>query len=116
MFTVLLVSVSGVILALIVYTLTMDKVRSIATLKLIGARDRTIVGLIVQQSLSMGIVGYFIGFALVLEFKDYFPRRVVLVPEIVSALFVVTIVVCLLASSLGVRLAVKTDPATALAG
>jgi putative ABC transport system permease protein len=116
MFTVLLVSVSGVILALIVYTLTMDKVRSIATLKLIGAPDRTIVGLIIQQSLSMGIGGYFIGLALVLEFKDYFPRRVVLVPDIVAALFVVTIAVCLAASSLGVRLAIKTDPATALAG
>jgi len=116
MFTVLLVSVSGVILALIVYTLTMDKIRSIATLKLIGAPDRTIVGLIVQQSLSMGIGGFFLGLGLVLQFKDYFPRRVVLVPDIVAALFVVTIVVCLAASSLGVRLAIKTDPATALAG
>jgi putative ABC transport system permease protein len=101
MFTVLLVSVSGVILA---------------TLKLIGAPDRTIVGLIVQQSLSMGIGGYLLGLGLVLEFKDYFPRRVVLVPDVVAALFVVTIVVCLAASSLGVRLAIKTDPATALAG
>ena len=64
----------------------------------------------------MGIGGYFVGLALVLEFKDYFPRRVVLVPDIVAALFVVTIVVCLAASSLGVRLAIKTDPATALAG
>ncbi len=116
MFTSLLVCVSGVILALIVYTLTMDKVRSIATLKLIGAPDRTIVGLIIQQSLSMGIGGYFVGLALVLEFKDYFPRRVVLVPDIVAALFVVTIAVCLVASSLGVRLAIKTNPAAAMAG
>lgn len=116
MFTVLLVIVSAIILALIVYTLTMDKLRSIATLKLIGAPDRTIVGLIIQQSLSMGMVGYFVGLALVLEFKDYFPRRVVLVPDIVVALLGVTIVVCLAASSLGVRLAIKTDPATALAG
>src|SRR5450830_1982892 len=72
---VLLVIVSAVIIALIIYTLTMDKVRSIATLKFVGAPDRTIVGLIVQQALSMGIFGYFAGLALVLIFKPYFPRR-----------------------------------------
>ena len=58
-----------VIIALIVYTLTINKVRSIATLKFVGAPDRTIVGLIVQQALSVGIFGYLIGLALVLVFK-----------------------------------------------
>ena len=77
---VLLIIVSAVIIALIVYTLTMDKVRSIATLKFVGAPDRTIVGLIVQQALSMGIFGYFAGLALVLIFQPYFPRRLVLDP------------------------------------
>ena len=69
---VLLIIVSAVIIALIIYTLTMDKVRSIATLKFVGAPDRTIVGLIVQQALSMGIFGYFIGLALVLIFPALF--------------------------------------------
>ena len=54
MILVLLVIVTAVIIALIIYTLTMDKVRSIATLKFIGAPDRTIIGLIVQQALAMG--------------------------------------------------------------
>jgi putative ABC transport system permease protein len=116
MFTVLLVIVSAVIIALIVYTLTMDKLRAIATLKLIGAPDRTIIGLILQQALSMGIIGFLVGLALVLGFKDYFPRRVVLLPEIVAALFLITVLVCLAASSLGVRVAVKVDPAAALTG
>ena len=111
----LLVIVSAVIIALIVYTLTMDKVRSIATLKFVGAPDRTIVGLIVQQALSMGLFGFFAGLALVLAFLPYFPRRVVLDPESVAIVFLITIVVCLAASSLGVRLALKVDPAAALA-
>jgi putative ABC transport system permease protein len=114
LFTVLLVIVSAVIVALVIYTLTMDKVRSIATLKFIGAPDRTIVGMIVQQSLALGIVSFIVGLLLVLGFKDYFPRRVVLVPEVVSLLFVVAVVVCLAASGLGVRLALKIDPAAAL--
>jgi ABC-type transport system, involved in lipoprotein release, permease component len=112
---VLLVIVSAVIIALIIYTLTMDKVRSIATLKFVGAPDRTIVGLIVQQALSMGIFGYVTGLALVLIFKPYFPRRLVLDPESVAIVFAITVVICLAASTLGIRLALKVDPAEALA-
>ncbi len=112
---VLLIIVSAVIIALIVYTLTMDKVRSIATLKFVGAPDRTIVGMIVQQALSMGIVSYFIGLTLVVVFQPYFPRRLVLDPASVAVVFGITIVVCLAASTLGIRLALKVDPAEALA-
>ena len=115
MIMVLLVIVSAVIIALIIYTLTMDKVRSIATLKFIGAPDRTIIGLIVQQALSMGIFGYFTGLVLVLVFKPYFPRRLVLDPQSIAIVFVITVVVCLAASTLGIRLALRVDPAEALA-
>jgi putative ABC transport system permease protein len=112
---VLLIIVSAVIIALIIYTLTMDKVRSIATLKFVGAPDRTIVGLIVQQALSMGLMSYAIGLALVLTFQPYFPRRLVLDAESIVVVFMITIVMCLAASTLGIRLALKVDPAEALA-
>jgi putative ABC transport system permease protein len=42
MFTSILLLVSAVIIALIIYTMTMEKLRQIAMLKLIGAPDRTI--------------------------------------------------------------------------
>ena len=111
---VLLIIVSAIIIALIIYTLTMDKARSIATLKFVGAPDRTIVGLIVQQALSMGIMSYFIGLGLVLIFQPYFPRRLVLDPTSVGVVFIIAIVMCLAASTLGIRLALKIDPAEAL--
>ena len=111
---VLLVIVSAVIIALIIYTLTMDKVRSIATLKFVGAPDRTIIGLIVQQALFMGIFSFVAGLGLVLIFQPYFPRRLVLDAVSVAVVFAITIVICLAASSLGVRLALKIDPAAAL--
>jgi putative ABC transport system permease protein len=114
MIMVLLVIVSAVIIALIIYTMTMDKVRSIATLKFVGAPDRTIVGMILQQSLSMGLFGYLTGLALVVTFKPYFPRRLVLDPESVAVVFGITVVVCLAASVMGIRLALKVDPAEAL--
>ncbi len=114
MILVLLVIVSAVIIALIVYTLTMDKLRSIATLKFVGAPDRVIVGLIVQQALALGLVGFAVGLALLLAFQGYFPRRLVILPEDVAVVLGITVVVCLAASSLGVRLALKVDPAVAL--
>ena len=94
----------------------MDKLREIATLKLIGAPDRTIIGLIVQQSLLMGVISFIAGTALVSAAKDWFPRRVVLDPTDLGILFAVVVAVCLLASALGVRVAVRVDPARALAG
>ena len=48
MILVLLVIVSAVIIALIIYTFTMDKVRSIATLKFVGAPDRNDGGFCAQ--------------------------------------------------------------------
>lgn len=116
LFTVILVVVSAVIIALIIHTLTLDKRRDIATLKLIGAPDRTIVGLIVQQALALGAVGFTSGASLVTLVKDDFPRRVILLPEDLLAMGLVVVFVCVAASGLGVRLALKIDPATALGG
>jgi putative ABC transport system permease protein len=116
LFTTILVIVSAVIIALIIYTMTMDKLREIATLKLIGAPDRTIVALIVQQALAMGAFGFGFGALLITAVKDHFPRRVVLCPEDALTLAAIVMAVCLLSSGLGVRLALDVDPATALGG
>ena len=116
LFTSLLLVVSAVIIALIIYTMTMEKLKQIATLKLIGASDRTIIGMIVQQALALGLIGFSIGVALIVGIKDYFPRRVVLEPDNVMILGLIVFVVCLLSSGLGVRAALKVDPATALGG
>jgi putative ABC transport system permease protein len=116
MFMAILMVVSAVILALIIYTLTMDKLRSIATLKLVGAPDRTIIALIVQQALILGIGGFATGVVLTALFKDYFPRRVLLLPGDLAVLLGIVVIVCLLGSALSVRAAVKIDPARALGG
>ena len=116
LFLSILLSVSAVVIALIIYTMTMEKLKQIATLKLIGAPDRTIIGLIVQQALILGASGLSIGLVLILLVKDNFPRRVVLEPVNALVLAGIILVVCLVASGLGVRVAMKVDPATALGG
>ena len=114
LFLGILLSVSAVVIALIIYTMTMEKLKQIATLKLIGAPDRTIIALIVQQALILGASGWGIGLVLILTVKDYFPRRVVLEPFNVMVLAGIIFAVCIAASGLGVRAAMKVDPATAL--
>mgnify|MGYP000852627641 FL=1 len=116
LFTSLLLVVSAVIIALIIYTMTMEKLKQIATLKLIGAPDRTIIGMIVQQALALGFIGFAIGATLIFNTKDYFPRRVELEPDNVMILGLIVFAVCLLSSGLGVRAALRVDPATALGG
>ena len=64
LFRVILVVISAVIISLIIYTSTLDKIRVIATLKLIGAPNSVIAGMILQQSLMMGGIAYAAGFGL----------------------------------------------------
>ena len=113
MFTSILLLVSAVIIALIIYTMTMEKLRHIAMLKLIGAPDRTIVGMIVQQALALGMTGFLLG-ALPSPPSKTTSRAARLDLDNVLPLGGVVVLVCLLASALGVRAALKADPATAL--
>lgn len=116
-YMVILAIVSAVIIALIIYSMTMDKIRGIAMLKLIGAPDRTIIGLILQQALLMGVVGFVVGTLLVyLLAQGLFVRRLVMLPEDVAAMFGTVVVICILASLLGVRAALRVDPGQALTG
>lgn len=116
LFRTILIIVSGVIVALIIYTLTMDKLREIATLKIIGAADRTIANMILQQALLLGAIGFVIGYAVIVRTYTAFPRTVLLQSLDMIVLFVVVVVICVLASILAIWRALKVDPATALTG
>ena len=61
MFLVILSIVSAAIVAFIIYTMTMNKIREIAVLKLVGAGNRTISSMILQQALSLGLIGFVVG-------------------------------------------------------
>ena len=116
LFRTILMLVSAVIIALIVYTLTMDKLREIATLKIIGAADRTIAGLILQQSLAMGLLGFGLAYLIISQTYTLYPRTVLLQALDMAVLFVVVMFVCVLASLMGIWRALKVDPAAALGG
>lgn len=116
MFLVILAIVSAAIVAFIIYSLTMDKIREIAVLKLIGTRNRTIAAMIMQQALALGVIGFAVGKITATFAAPLFPKYVLLMPQDSVAGFFAVLVICALASIIAIRMALKVDPAEAIGG
>ena len=114
MFLVILAVVSAAIVAFIIYTMTLGKIREIAVLKLIGTKNITIASMIMQQALGLGLIGFLVGKVAATLWAPVFPKFVLLLTEdAVKGLFV-TLLICALASTLAIRAALKVDPAEAI--
>ncbi|HQZ44717.1 MAG TPA: ABC transporter permease [Usitatibacteraceae bacterium] len=116
MFLVILSVVSAAIVAFIIYTLTVNKVREIAVLKLIGATNATIGGMILQQALGLGLIGFVVGRIVAGLWAPIFPKYVLLIPGDAARGFAAVMVICALASVVAIRAALKVDPAEAIGG
>jgi len=116
MFLVILAIVSAAIVAFIIYTLTLGKIREIAVLKLIGTRNRTIAAMIVQQSLGLGVIGFVVGKVASTFWAPFFPKHVLLIPQDSLAALAIDLAICLLASGIALRAAIRVDPAEAIGG
>lgn len=116
LFRIILLVVAAVIIALIIYTMTLEKTRDIATLKIIGAPNSKIVGLILQQSLILGFLGFVFGTIIISLTYEYFPRRLVLLVSDQIMVFGIVIGICIAASGIGIHKALSIDATTAMAG
>ena len=116
MFLVILAIVSAAIVAFIIYTMTMNKVREIAVLKLIGATNYTISGMILQQALGLGLIGFMVGKLSATLWAPLFPKYVLLLSGDALKGFVLVMLMCAVASIFAIRAALSIDPATAIGG
>lgn len=116
MFLAILAVVSAAIVAFIIYTLTMDKIREIAVLKLIGTRNRTIASMILQQAVVLGLIGFVVGKITATFAAPLFPKFVLLLSVDTMIGLITVIVICALASIVAIRMALKVDPAEAIGG
>lgn len=116
MFLVILAVVSAAIVAFIIYTLTLGKIREIAVLKLIGTRNRTIAGMILQQAIALGVIGFVVGKISATFGAPTFPKYVLLEPMDSVAGFFAVVIICVLSSVIAIRAALKVDPAEAVGG
>ncbi len=116
LFRALLVVVSIVIIALIVYVLTIEKIKPIATLKLIGAPNLVIVRLIMEQSLALTFGSFALAYALRELIAPRFPRTLTFLPEETVATFLVMLAGGVVASFMAIWHALRTPPQLALGG
>ncbi|MBS1215800.1 MAG: ABC-type antimicrobial peptide transport system, permease component [Proteobacteria bacterium] len=116
LFRALLVIVSIVIIALIVYVLTIEKIRSIATLKLIGAPNRVIIQLIMEQSLALTLASFAVAYVLSRAVAPSFPRTLVFLPGETAVTFLVMLAGGVVASLMAIWHALRTPPQLALGG
>lgn len=110
LFRALLIVISTIIMALIIYTLTLDKIHDIAMLKLMGARNGVIVGLIYQQALLIGGLGYGLAYWLGLFAFPRFPRLVVVEPADLLSLAFIVFGISTVASFLGIWKSLGVEP------
>jgi putative ABC transport system permease protein len=116
LFRTLLMIVSVVIISLVIYTFTMEKIRSIAVMKLIGAPNLVIIRLVMEQSLLLTISAFLFALVIINNTYHLFPKTILLVPSDEVITFIVVLFGGILASILGLWQALKTQPAMALGG
>ena len=116
MFTVILVIVSTIIIALIIYTMTLEKIKEIAIMKLIGIPNSMIIKMIVQETVLMGVLAFISGNIFAHLIYSKFPKRVVLETPDAFGLFIVVIIASILASLVGIKKVINADPSEAIGG
>lgn len=117
MFLVILTIVSAITIAFIIYTLTMGKIREIAVLKLIGTKNRSIVAMIMQQTIALGLIGFTVGKIVAsLLMVPIFPKYVLLTPIDTAIGFFAVVFICIISSIVAIQAAFKIDPAEAIGG
>jgi len=116
MFTVILVVVSTVIIALIIYTMTLEKIKEISILKLIGIPNWTIIKMIVQETVILGTLAFISGNIFAHLIYGKFPKRVVLETSDAVIFFIIILTASVLASFFGVNKVIKADPTQAIGG
>jgi putative ABC transport system permease protein len=116
LFTVILVVVSTIIIALIIYTMTLEKIKEISIMKLMGLPNSLIVSMIVKETLLLGIFAFIFGNIFSHLTYDKFPKRIVLEISDALMLFGIIVIASILASFVGVKKVISADPAAAIGG
>ncbi|HIE26381.1 TPA: ABC transporter permease [Candidatus Poribacteria bacterium] len=115
-FQVMLWLVAGIIVGLITYATTLEKVQEIGVLKAIGASGTYVMSMTLKQVALMSVIGLLLGIGLISFAVHVFPIFVLIsVPETV-AVSMMGLVVCCLGGCLAAWKAVSVDPMIAFRG
>jgi putative ABC transport system permease protein len=116
LFTVILIAVATIIISLIIYTMTLEKMKEISIMKLIGLPNATIIKMIVEETLLLGVFAFIFGNIFSHLIYTKFPKNVVLEAPDALTLFVIVVIASVVASFVGVRKVISADPRAAIGG
>lgn len=106
-FTVMILLICCAVMSLTIYTMTVEKSAQIALLKLIGARDRTIAGMISLQSMTIGLASFVLGAVISFSVYPHFPRSVLMLPTDLALLGAALMALSIVASWFAIRKALS---------
>lgn len=105
-----------VIVAQTIYSSTMEHLREFGTLKALGATNFEVSRIVIVQAVSLGMIGYLIGMAVVMYLRPNLFEKinvtVLLPPEAYVVMGLVAMAMCLTASILSIRRIYRVDPVT----
>ena len=106
--------IGTVIVANTIYTSTTEHLKEFGTLKAIGASNRDLYKIIIEQALINSVIGYGLGMAVsfgVIQVIKKGNLQVLLPVPVLAGIFVVTAMMCLWSSILSIYKVTKIDPA-----
>ncbi|WP_163999422.1 ABC transporter permease [Pyxidicoccus caerfyrddinensis] len=112
--------VGVVVVALTLYTSTMEHLKEFGTVKAIGGSNRDIYGILARQALISSVVGFVLGAIPSLALRPLVSRlgglELQITPLLMVWTFVGTVVLCLAAAMLSFRKVAAIDPALVFRG
>lgn len=108
-----------VVVAQTIYSATVDHIREYGTLKAMGATNRYLYKVIIQQALLSAVMGYVIAIAVSLFVVDASREGDALIlmpPAMAAGVFALAVFMCGAASILSIRKATSIDPAMVFRG
>ncbi len=110
---IMAIVVGMVIVSQTIYAATVEHLREFGMLKAIGATNWDVYGIIIKQALINAALGYIAGLGITLlgtRFIELTGLAVIIPVEVMAAIFVLTVGMCLAASVVSVRKALNVDP------
>ena len=103
------------------YLFTIENLKQFGAMKAIGVSDRTLVGMILLQAMTVGAIGYSIGMGICAAFfeitRNNIPTRgLVVLPEAFIGVAIVVGLIVIVASLLSIRRVLVLEPAVVFRG
>lgn len=111
--------VGVVVVAQTIYATTMDHLREYGTLKAMGATNGYLYRVIIEQAVASALVGYVLAMIVsyfVVKGSQSGGAAIVVTPEMVAGMFVLTVAMCVGAALVSINKVTRLDPAMVFKG